>query len=98
MRFRRENGIRYALQAGPVGSTQVVNRTDEIGASDKIISCKEGKNDCTDPGSDKAFDSLLRAELDQLSTAEGDATDIGKDIIATSFKRSVSHSRFRSAD
>ena len=98
MRLRRENGIRHALQAGPVGSAQVVNRADEIGASEKIIGCKETKNDCADPGSDEAFDSLLRAELDQLSTTEGDATDIGKDIIATSFKRSISHSRFRNAD
>ena len=98
VRFRRENGIRHALQAGPVGSAQVVNGTDEIGASDEIMSCKEAKNDCADPGSDEAFDSLLRAKLDQLGTAEGDATDIGKDIIATGFKRSVSHCRFRYAD
>ena len=97
MRFRRENGVRHALQAGPVGSAQVVNRADEIGASDEIMSCKETKNDCADPGSDEAFDSLLRAELDQLCTAEGDATDIGKDIVATGFKCSVSHCRFRIA-
>ena len=54
------------------------------------MSCEEPKNDCADPGSDEAFDSLFRAELDQLGTAKGDATDIGKDIVATSFKRSVS--------
>src|ERR1700734_1068320 len=62
------------------------------------MSCKEAKNDCADPGSDEAFDSLLRAKLDQLGTTESDAANIGKDIIATGFKRSVSHCGFRNAD
>src|SRR5207253_2284260 len=89
---------RHALQAGPVGSAQVVNGADEIGAPNEIMSYKETKNDCADPGSDEAFDSLLRAEFDQLGTAEGNATDIGKDIVATGFKRSISHCRSRIVD
>lgn len=58
-----------------------VDWTDEVFVAHQEVRHGEAEDDGQDPGSDKAFDGLFGGELDQLSAAEGDAADVGEDVV-----------------
>ena len=41
----------------------------------------KSEDDRTNPRSDEALNSLLRRELDELGTAEGNATNVGENVV-----------------
>lgn len=58
-----------------------VDWTDEIFVAHQDVGHGEAEDYGQDPGAHKAFDGLFGGELDQLRAAEGDAADVGEDIV-----------------
>lgn len=58
-----------------------IDRADEVLVTSKEIGQGETKDDGENPGSKEAFDCLFGADFDELSTAKGDAADVGENII-----------------
>lgn len=54
---------------------------DEVFVPHQYIRHGKSEDDRTDPRSDKTLNSLLRRQLDELGTAEGNATDVGENIV-----------------
>ena len=76
-----EDGVGGAFQPGPEVGAEVVDRADEVLVAHEDVGHKEAEDDGADPGADEAFDSLFGGELDQLGAAEGDAADVGEDVV-----------------
>ncbi|KAJ8126312.1 hypothetical protein O1611_g7326 [Lasiodiplodia mahajangana] len=53
-----------------------------LGQEEQHVGQQEAPDDGHDPGADEALDGLLGRELDQLGAAEGDAADVGEDVVA----------------
>ena len=58
-----------------------VDGADEVIVAHQDVGHGEAEDDGQDPGSHEAFDGLFRRELDQLRAAEGDAANVGEDVV-----------------
>ncbi len=79
--FRRKDGVGCAFQSGPEVCAEVVDRADEVFVAHEDVCHEEAEDDGADPGADEAFDGFFRGELDELGAAEGDAADVGEDVV-----------------
>jgi hypothetical protein len=78
---RQEDGVRITFKASKDICTEVVDGADEVLVAHQNVGQAKCKDDGEDPGANEALDSLFRTDLDELSTAKGDTTDVGKDIV-----------------
>ena len=78
---RQEDGVDFAFKASKDVGTEVVDGADEVLVAHQNIREAKCKDDGEDPGANEAFDSLFGTDFDELSTAKGDTTDVGKDIV-----------------
>ena len=54
---------------------------DEVFVPHQYVRHGKSEDDCTDPRSNKTLNSLLGWKLDELGTTEGNATDVGEDVV-----------------
>lgn len=80
--LRQEGRVRFALEAGEDVGAEVVDGADEVLGAHQHVGQQAAPDDGHDPGADEALDRLLGGELDQLGAAEGDAADVGEDVVA----------------
>lgn len=64
-----------------VSADTYVDGADEVFVAHQDVGHAEAEDDRQDPGSHEAFDGLFRRELDQLRAAEGDAANVGEDVV-----------------
>ena len=79
--FGSEDRVGGALEAGPEVGAEVVNGADEVLVAHQDVGHEEAEDDGADPGADEALDGFLGGELDELGAAEGDAADVGEDVV-----------------
>lgn len=58
-----------------------IDRADKVAIADQDICHRVTEYDGENPGPDKTFNCLFGRELDELCTAEGDAANVGEDVI-----------------
>lgn len=78
----QEGRVRLALEAGEDVGAEVVDRADEVLGAHQHVGQQAAPDDGHEPGADEALDGLLGGELNQLGAAEGDAADVGEDVVA----------------
>ena len=76
-----EDGVRLAFEAGENVCAKVVDRTDEELVLRKEMSCEDAPDNGKEPGAEETFPRLLGRDLDQLMAAEGDAAEVGEDVV-----------------
>ena len=54
---------------------------DEVFVSHQYICHGKSEDDCTNPRSNKTLNSLLGRKLDELGTTEGNATNVGENVV-----------------
>ncbi len=79
---RQEGRVRFAREAGEDVGAEIVDGADEVLGAHQDVGQHDAPEDGHDPGSDEALDRLLGRQLDQLGAAEGDAADVGEDVVA----------------
>ena len=65
---------------GPID--QYVYWADEILVPHQNVRHDKTEDDCTYPRADETLDSLLGRKLNELGTTEGNATDVGENVIS----------------
>ena len=78
---RCEDGVGHTLQPGEDGGAEVVD-----GADEELVLCEEVRgehapDDGEEPGTQETLPRLLGGDLDQLVAAEGDAAEVGEDVV-----------------
>jgi hypothetical protein len=63
------------------GVEAYVDGADEVLGSSHDVDENHTKEDSHDPCTDEALDRLLGRELNELSAAKGDTTDVGEDVV-----------------
>ena len=54
---------------------------DEVFVPHQYVRHGKSEDDGTNPRSNKTLNSLLRRKLDELGTTEGNATDVGENVV-----------------
>lgn len=76
-----EHGVVFAVgEVGNVGA-QVLRGTDKVVGGQAPVDKQQRPDHGADPGTDKPFNGLLGRQLNELSAAEGDATEVGEDVV-----------------
>jgi hypothetical protein len=78
---RCEDGVGHALEAREDGGAQVVDGADEEFVLCEEVRCDYAPDDGEEPGAQEAFPGFLGRDLDQLVPAEGDAAEVGEDVV-----------------
>jgi hypothetical protein len=73
-------GVEKGTERGRIQGTYI-DGTDKVLVSHEYVRHGEAEDDGQDPCADEAFDCFLGRELDELGAAEGDAADVGEDVI-----------------
>ena len=76
-----EDRVRRAFESGQEVCAQISDGTDEVLVSHHEVREGIAEDDSEEPGSDKTLDGLFGRELDELGAAEGDAADVGEDVV-----------------
>lgn len=79
--LRKEDRVRVALESGENVGAEIIDRADKVLAAHQNIGEENGEDDGKEPGSDESLDRLFGAQLDKLGAAEGDTTDVSKNIV-----------------
>lgn len=78
---RGEDGVGLAFEAGEDVGAEVVDGADEELVLREEVGCDDGPDDGEEPGADEALPGLLGRDLDQLVPPEGDAAEVGEDVV-----------------
>ena len=82
-----KDGIRNTLDSTPDVDPQVMYRADHVVELAEVHSPEDGKDDGAHESADEAFDGLFWRKFDERCTAQGDAPDVSKDVIAYNERR-----------
>jgi hypothetical protein len=81
IRSRGEDGVWCTLQAGEDVCSKIIYGADEVFVAHQKVCESKPDHEGADPCTNKALDSFLRRDLDELSTTEGDSANISKDVV-----------------
>ena len=79
--LRDEGGVGFAVQPREDVGTKVVDGADEVLGLHHEVGQEDAEDDRHDPCAHEALNRLLRRQLDELGAAEGDAADVGEDVV-----------------
>lgn len=85
--LRNEGRVRDTLETGQNVRTEIIDGANEVFVAHQHVGHKETKDDRADPSTNETLHSLLRRQLNQLSTSEGDTTDVGENVIGDDKRR-----------
>lgn len=81
VRVRLEDRVRVALEPREDVGAEVVDWADEVLVLHEDAGQQEGPDEGAEPGAGETLDGLLGGQLDELGAAEGDAADVGEDVV-----------------
>jgi len=87
VRLGQEDGVGVAIKAVEDIGAKVRRRADEVLGPQKDVGQEHGEDGGHDPGTHEALDCLLRRDLDELGTSEGDTANIGENIVGDDQRR-----------
>lgn len=79
--LRNEGRVRDTLKTGQNVRTEIIDGANEVFVAHQHVGHEETEDDGADPSTNETLHSLLRRQLNQLSTAEGNTTDVSENVI-----------------
>jgi len=79
--LRDKDRVWRAIETGGDVGAEIVHRTCEVCAAHKDVGEEEAHQDCADPCSNEAFNSLLWRQLDELCLSKGNSTDVCENVV-----------------